>query len=456
MNIFWRSHIGKLVAGGCGTQLGLMMVVGGLITILSFCAICAFTNILSLGLLQQFSTGQGQVAAINASTELVAPEQAPNSELDMLLAEIALLRSDVSAVGAGSGSSGGSGAAFVIHPTPTPGLPTALAEEGGVNMRSGPGINYTKLGLLPFGSSLEIVGRNPDSTWWLVSTRAGDFAWVSDMVVEVENIDDDIPIVTIPSLLVQPGTEGPASGGNGSALTPPTVVASGTPIAGGTPDPNATEEVILPSGPTPTSAATGVSRIFVEDVDGYKQLTRSLLLTPNSASFSPHEDQIAVTEGIKIYVITTDGSQNQIWLESDEEIGMFRDLTWSANGRYLAFTAEHKTLCTPDCDRVGIIDLEESTLTILEAPSGLVFVAPRWTQDGQVLMNAHPGEPASGTTYLYEPLSEQARPAVGNFNLVSSLEAQMWDPWLPGQAWQALSTERPDSYFSDSFVSETK
>ncbi len=84
-------------------------------------------------------------------------------------------------------------------PTPEPvdTRPMVFASEGTVNLRSGPGINYDKVGALQNGQSLEIVGRNSDSSWWQASTVNG-FVWVAASVTSSENTDAGIPVVDVP------------------------------------------------------------------------------------------------------------------------------------------------------------------------------------------------------------------------------------------------------------------
>jgi hypothetical protein len=106
--------------------------------------------------------------------------------------------------------------------TPTP-EPTDEPEENqtpvvtasdNVNMRSGPGTNYDVVGTLAAGQSLEIVGRNADSSWWQVSAPDG-LCWIAGSVTTASNVDDSIPVAeappaplpTEPSTAVEPTSE---------------------------------------------------------------------------------------------------------------------------------------------------------------------------------------------------------------------------------------------------------
>lgn len=80
--------------------------------------------------------------------------------------------------------------ATVVPPTPEVGEPTAtVIARKGVNVRTGPGLNFPVIGIAPFRSALEVVGVSADGTWWVVNVPAAPQGngWVSEEFVEVEN-----------------------------------------------------------------------------------------------------------------------------------------------------------------------------------------------------------------------------------------------------------------------------
>ena len=109
--------------------------------------------------------------------------------------------------------------------------PIVTAGENDVNMRSGPGTEYDVVSTLEAGQSLEIVGRNADSSWWQVSTSDG-LCWVADSVSTASNVDDSIPVIeappapipTEPPSTVESTTEPlptePSTSGGGTGSTP--------------------------------------------------------------------------------------------------------------------------------------------------------------------------------------------------------------------------------------------
>ncbi|MCB0163075.1 MAG: SH3 domain-containing protein [Anaerolineae bacterium] len=83
--------------------------------------------------------------------------------------------------------------------------PKVAAAETNINVRGGPGTDYSIVTTLAAGESLPIVGRNIDSSWWQVATPDG-IGWVAAFVVTVSNTDDTIPIIDAPPLSSQNGT----------------------------------------------------------------------------------------------------------------------------------------------------------------------------------------------------------------------------------------------------------
>ncbi len=63
-----------------------------------------------------------------------------------------------------------------------------------VNVRSGPGTQYTVLGVAVFGDSLDITGQNADGTWLRVNFN-GQEGWMSATVVDVTGEVEGAPVV---------------------------------------------------------------------------------------------------------------------------------------------------------------------------------------------------------------------------------------------------------------------
>jgi hypothetical protein len=427
MNTLWKSNLGKLFLGGCGTQLGAVFALATLAGIFLVCSTCVVSSALTAALAQQ-----GVVLPAGATAEALPTQEvgvAPTGEVELLRAEITSLVGQVESLKAKAASQPAASTPVPLRPKPF-----AIALQSGVNLRSGPGASYYRVGTLPLGRRAEIMGRNQDSSWWLVAAPEG-LAWVSADYVTAYDVGDTLPVVSIPALLVWPtplpGQPAPpaAQPASSAGPLPATPSASAPPLPCGT--------------PTATAAQGGV---FVEDAEGFKQLRKQLSYPPISASFSPQGDQIALTEGIKLYLVTTDSFHGQILMSENGIIKPAGSIVWSPDGQYLAVVVEKLNCRT--CRSVVLVRLSDDSLFFLQTPNNLTGDEPRWTQDGRLLINVHPGEPAQGTTYVYD-LEGRGEVATGTFALSSSHEGQKWFPWRPGRTWQAGVAERPDAYNAD-------
>jgi uncharacterized protein YraI len=197
---FWKTSIGKVVILGGGGVLGL----------LSLCFACTICGTL-FG-----DSGEDQVAEVTRKIVSFSTEE-PTSEPTATLESSPTSKPIATPVPI----------ADAPEPTPTPmpeptdtpevnQPPVVTAGESDINMRNGPGTDYDIVGTLSAGKSLEIVGRNSDSSWWQVSAPDG-LCWVAAGVTTVSNVDDSIPVVeappvptlTEPPLMVEPTTELP-------------------------------------------------------------------------------------------------------------------------------------------------------------------------------------------------------------------------------------------------------
>jgi hypothetical protein len=95
---------------------------------------------------------------------------------------------------------------FTLTPslTPTP-SPTATLPPGanarvhldsGVNLRDGPGLNYTRLVTLDPGAPLQLIGRNTDRSWYQTKTFDGRMGWIFASLVDTFFIDPAALAVT--------------------------------------------------------------------------------------------------------------------------------------------------------------------------------------------------------------------------------------------------------------------
>ena len=74
---------------------------------------------------------------------------------------------------------------------------TLFVTDVGANCRTGPGTNYDKIASFALGSYIALVGRNADSTWWLL--KSGNVnCWISGTTGHTSGPLDNIPVVQAP------------------------------------------------------------------------------------------------------------------------------------------------------------------------------------------------------------------------------------------------------------------
>lgn len=128
-----------------------------------------------------------------------------------------------------------------VAATNTPSPPTIAAGQNGLNIRSGPGTNYTRVGRVDPGTQFVVTGRygSGDTLWWQIDYQ-GQAAWAySGVVTKVTNFTEaDVPMVNNP----------PPS---------PTPIPA-TPVPTNTPQPTA-----VPATPTPDMRGIVVKEFIV-------------------------------------------------------------------------------------------------------------------------------------------------------------------------------------------------
>ncbi len=94
---------------------------------------------------------------------------------------------------------------------------TAVINTGKLNVRSGPGIQYGILTAVNYGETVNLLARNPESTWALVRTSQAVDGWVN-----VKYITPNVAITSLPVV----GTAATATPGPQATATPvvPTAV----------------------------------------------------------------------------------------------------------------------------------------------------------------------------------------------------------------------------------------
>ena len=192
------------------------------------------------------------------------------------------------------------GAALVAAPLPTltsvP--PQASVREGALNVRSGPGAGYPRLGQLEAGAAVEITGQNAQGSWWQIAypTASDGRGWVSAGYVQTSGQ------VTAKVVEAPP--------------PPPTSV------------PTSSGKIVFQE--------TSGGRIFIIGADGrgLRQLTHGL-----DPALSPDGTQVAFARWevpAGIYLVRVDGTGERLLAPVEKAKG----LQWSRDGTKIAYTHE--------------------------------------------------------------------------------------------------------------------
>jgi len=158
---------------------------------------------------------------------------------------------------------------LTITPTFTP---TAIEEEeaapscppvatalSGANCRSGPSPDYPAMASLAEGQEATVVGRNADSSWWVLEyPSAATTCWVWGEIVSLSTDTCDVSVVDAPPL---PPTETPTPTVT-PTFTPTTPAADTTPPSAPTPQSPANESVV------PCAGSVTLTWTAVEDESG--------------------------------------------------------------------------------------------------------------------------------------------------------------------------------------------
>jgi uncharacterized protein YgiM (DUF1202 family) len=109
--------------------------------------------------------------------------------------------------------------------------PLVKIPAGGVNVRSGPGLDFDLLGRLEADEEAAVVGKSETAEWWQIEYEDGEdgLAWVADAVVDFNGDAAGVPVI----VLVIP---------TATSTTAPTTTTTPTPSI--TPTPSPTEPFI--------------------------------------------------------------------------------------------------------------------------------------------------------------------------------------------------------------------
>jgi serine/threonine-protein kinase len=261
-------------------------------------------------------------------------------------------------------------------PSPAPGKPQIVTSHA-INVYSGPGSSYVKMGQTAASDTLDIIARNGDSTWWRVCCVAGEPVWIEADLVEVQGDTSDVPVAMV---------------------TPPTATPTPIPTSTHTPTPIPTDTPVPPPPATPTRIPTlRVNLAFVgahADANGREIYVlyegdpnpHRLTSSPGNDGYpavSPDRTLIAFEAGrhgdeygSDIWLMNSDGSnQHRLTPSRDTDA----QPAFSPDGRRIAFISTRG-----GTSQIYLMNLDGSGVTAVPAP-GWCF-GPSFSPDGRQLV----------------------------------------------------------------------
>lgn len=172
-----------------------------------------------------------------------------------------------------------------------------------LNVRTGPGTNYTVIGVLKQGQSANIIGKSPNAHWWKIQCPegVGSECWTSaSPEYSTSNNAAGVAVAAVPP---PPATYTPTATATTSEATY-TPTATTDPNATPTYTPTATYTSTPPTGnnPTPTytptaTATTEQTKIADLDNDSLQNPAQSIFFSPTGTKNFTHNNAVSYANG---------------------------------------------------------------------------------------------------------------------------------------------------------------
>ncbi|MEM7034901.1 MAG: SH3 domain-containing protein [Chloroflexota bacterium] len=160
-----------------------------------------------------------------------------------------------------------------------PGIPSIVADTD-LNVRTGPGLGFQRLGILPPGTTVEVIGAVADGSWWQIRypESATNSGWVADGFGTGQFLDE-VPIVT--------------------ELPPASPVLTATPIV-------ANAQPVQPIQPTVVSNQSDIASVASEAEQDFVIIRQRLRSNEENGGVSQNGSAINCGFGHEINVLVVD------------------------------------------------------------------------------------------------------------------------------------------------------
>ena len=308
------------------------------------------------------STNPGSLASINSFEDAVVmtvaarAEQQPTLSVDEIVAltVAASAPADTAAENPKSGSDTGATPADTAAPAapdaPTVAQPAAVANQPqlranqNANVRNGPGVNYGIIGSLRLNDTVDVVAKNRDESWYLVSYGAQDVYltgnpqithfWVSHSVTDPVNAAD-MAKVQVAATIPAPPTSTPTATAKATTAATSTATATTTSGGGSTSTPHGNSPTH-----TPTPAVTLISPTAVpSNIEVYNNsgtYVCYVLTAASGESYGSNHLNGELAPGNSLYITYPDAGPYELYAQECEgyddlywaEYNIFNDFYW--------------------------------------------------------------------------------------------------------------------------------
>lgn len=176
-------------------------------------------------------------------------------------------------------------------PTLTPTIAGIVQSLQRVNVREGPGTNYSAIDALAPGTGVQIVGRNTEGNWLNIRLEDGSEGWIAARLIFLPPTPTAFPTLTpspdLTALFL--GTPLPTAiiGGGTLTPTPPLSVVTATPVGGDTAETTAEADGTDSEAVTETPTTSFIPEVPVVNIDQINMTATALVagaatLTPSS------------------------------------------------------------------------------------------------------------------------------------------------------------------------------
>lgn len=255
-------------------------------------------------------------------------------------------------------------------PTPTeiPPIIGIIASMQSVNVREGPGVNFSAIEALRPGTGVEVLGVNNDGTWYNIRMDSGSEGWIAATLVRLQDTPTPFPTLTpspdltalalgttLPTAILGGGTITPTPPPAAITPTPVTVIPGEAAAAAPTGQPGLQLPNMEAIGQTATAlAAGGISLPTIEPTSGVGGPAAGPILNATPTSAPAQSGSTTVGAGVDVLAYCDDRSRG-VPAPTNLLAGSTIDIFWSWYARSEQQVRDHISAATYEIRLDGVL-----------------------------------------------------------------------------------------------------